>query len=126
MSFNKSSEKELAQHRVIGIRHALKVLKDAQLISEEITHPADAVIEISRRLEELERRANSAEIKTFQAKRFRSARSDCSVPAMINNIGQLFYLPTGSVILVYPSGRKAQSNLTVGHLRSKWYEYFEE
>ena len=114
------NEDELAKHRVIGIRHALKVLREAGLISEEVTRPDDAVLEISKKLEEVETRANNAELKAITAKRFRVARSDCSIPSMISNIEYLFYLPMGSVSLVYPSGRKAQSNLTVGHLRNKW------
>lgn len=39
-------EKELKKHRVIGIRHALKVLKETGLIEERITFPQDASEEI--------------------------------------------------------------------------------
>lgn len=100
-----------SKHRVIGIRHALKVIREAGLIPDGITHPDDAVIELSKTLK-----------KADSAKRFRSARSDSSIPAMKKNIETMFDLPPGSVSLVYPSGRKAPKNAKVTNLRKKWDE----
>lgn len=97
------------KHRVIGIRHALKVLREAGLISSGVTYPEDAVLEISKVYQ-----------KAANAKRYRVARSDSSIPSMIKTIEETFNLPSGSVSLSYPSGRKAGTNATVGSLRKNW------
>ena len=102
-----------AKHRVIGIRYALKVIREAGLIPYGITHPDDAVIELSKTLK-----------KADSAKRFRSARGDSTIPAMKKNIEAMFNLPPGSVNLVYPSGRKAPKNAKVANLRKKWDELY--
>jgi hypothetical protein len=82
---------ELKKHRVIGIRHTLKKIKDAGLISEGVQYPVDAV-----------------------------ARSDAPVDSIVKTIEETFNLPIGSVKLQYPSGRKARSDTTINHLRKKW------
>ncbi len=99
----------LTKHRVIGIRHALKVLKEAGLISSGVTYPEDAVIEISKKCKKAE-----------TAKRHRTARSDSSIPTLLKTIESIFNLPVGSVTLVYPSGRRAGGNATVGSFRRNW------
>ena len=98
-----------AKHRIIGIRHALKVIRDAGLISSGVTYPDDAVIELSKTLQ-----------KAQNAKRHRVARSDAAIPAVIKTIVQTFNLPSGSISVSYPSGRKAGANATVGSLRKNW------
>lgn len=113
--------KELAKHRVIGINHVLKVLREEELINDAKT-AQDAVVEIYEKLQDVK---TQADFKLSKAKRFRTARSDCSIPSMISKIEALFQLPSGSVKLVYPSGRKAQDNLTVRHLRERWNEEYE-
>jgi hypothetical protein len=102
----------LQKHRVIGIRHALKEIRDAGLIPDGITYPEDAVEELLKTL-----------TKANGAKRHRSARSDASIPSLISTIENLFLLPEGSVHLTYPSGRKARSDSSVGALRRHWENY---
>lgn len=99
----------LNKHRVIGIRHALKKIREAGLISEGITHPAGAVDELKK-----------IQFKAATAKRNRSARSDSSIPTLIRQIESVFSLPEGSVQLIYPSGQKARSYGTVGSFRRNW------
>lgn len=93
----------------MGIRHALKVLREAGLISSGVTYPEDAVIELSKTFK-----------KADGAKRHRIARSDSSIPALLKTIESTFNLPVGSVMLVYPSGRRAGGNATVGSFRRNW------
>lgn len=102
---------ELKKHRVIGIRHALRKIKDAGLISDDVLYPADAVNELSK-----------TKKKADNAKRHRSARSDAPVDSIVKQIEKTFDLPEGAVMLQYPSGRKARSDTTVGHLRKRWNE----
>lgn len=102
---------KLKKHRVIGIRHALRKIKDAGLISDDILYPEDAVDEL-----------NKTKKKAESAKRHRTARSDAPVDSIVKKIEQTFNLPEGSVKLQYPSGRKARSDTTVNHLRKKWNE----
>ncbi len=99
----------LKKHRVIGIRHTLKEIKDAGLISEDINYPADAVDELKR-----------IQARAATARRHRSARSDSSLPGLIKEIESIFNLPEGSVQLVYPSGQKTRAYGTVGTFRKNW------
>ena len=99
----------LRKHRVIGIRHTLKEIRDAGLISSGVNYPEDAVAELQKTLD-----------KANGAKRHRQARKDASIPAMVKTIETTFNLPTGSIQFVYPSGRKAGANASVGSLRSNW------
>jgi hypothetical protein len=99
----------LAKHRVIGIRHALKALRDAGLISDGVNYPEDAVIELSKTLK-----------KADNAKRHRVARKDASVPTLIKTIEATFNMPTGSVAVHYPTGRRAGANATAGSVRKRW------
>jgi len=52
--------------------------------------------------------------------RFRKAREDCSIGAVQRTLEKKFGLPPGSVKLVYPNGRKARSDSTVGILKENW------
>lgn len=100
---------ELKKHRVIGIRHTLRKIKDAGLISDAIQYPAEAVTE-------LKKTQNKAE----NAKRHRNARKDAAIPSLIKTIEKTYDLPEGCIQIVYPSGRKAGKNATVGTLRKNW------
>ncbi|MEN9866535.1 MAG: hypothetical protein RL748_2125 [Pseudomonadota bacterium] len=102
---------ELKKHRVIGIRHTLKKIKDAGLISDGVMFPDDAVDEL-----------NKTKKKAENAKRHRTARSDAPVDSIVKKIEKTFNLPEGSVKLQYPSGRKARSDTTINNLRKKWAE----
>ncbi|MEN9657305.1 MAG: hypothetical protein RL571_770 [Pseudomonadota bacterium] len=102
----------LKKHRVIGIRHTLKEIKNAGLISDGINYPSDAVAELQR----VANKANGA-------KRHRAARKDAAVPSLIQTIQSLFDLPEGSVQLVYPSGRRAGANASIGSFRRNWENY---
>lgn len=59
-------------------------------------------------------------IRTAKPTRFRKARSDASVSSIEQTIEKKFGLPGGSVKLVYPSGRKARMDATVGSLLAHW------
>jgi hypothetical protein len=104
----------LRKHRVIGIRHTLKQIKNAGLISDGITYPDDAVAELLQTFG-----------KANNAKRHRAARKDASIPALVQTIAAMLDLPEGSVQLVYPSGRRAGANASVGSLRRNWQRYEE-
>ena len=52
--------------------------------------------------------------------RYKKAKSDALVPSIQATIEKKFGLPAGSVKLVYPSGRKARSDSTVGAVRAHW------
>jgi len=99
----------LKKHRVIGIRHTLKKIRGAGLISDDVKYPSDAVGE----LQKTKRKADNA-------KRHRPARSDAPVDSIVKKIEEIFNLPDGSVRLQYPSGRKARTDTTIGQLRRKW------
>lgn len=99
----------LLKHRVIGIRHCLKEIKEAGLISNGATHPKDAVNELKR----LQRRSQSA-------RRYRKAYRTTEIATITKRIADVFSLPVDSIRLIYPTGRKAHSNATVGSLRDRW------
>ena len=63
------------KHRVIGIRHTLKQIREAGLIPDGIIYPSDAVNELKR-----------THIKANTAKRYRCARSDSSIRTVIERI----------------------------------------
>ena len=98
----------LKKHRVIGIRHTLKQIKDAGLISKGVVYPVDAVDELRKTY-----------VKASTAKRHRTARSNSSISTVIKNIESVFNLPQGSVQLLYPSGNTPQPYNTVGFLRKR-------
>ena len=100
---------ELKKHRVIGIRHTLKKIKEAGLISDGVKYPVEAVGELQK-----------TKKKAENAKRHRTARSDAPVDSIVKKIEKAFNLPEGSVKLQYPSGRKARSDTTINHLRKNW------
>ena len=99
----------LKKHRVIGIRHSLRVLKDAGLISEKVIYPSEAVDELK-----------PIKVKADSTRRQRNARRDAYIPSIVRTIEKTFKLPHGSVKLIYPSGRQAHSDATVGSLRKQW------
>lgn len=53
-------------------------------------------------------------------KRYQRARTDASIEAIQGKLEKAFGLPSGSVRLVYPGGRKMPLDFTVGDLRSRW------
>jgi hypothetical protein len=99
----------LQTHRVIGIRSALRQMKEAGLISKTVCFPADAVEELKR-----------TQLKADGATRHRKVRKDASIVAATRMIEKLFGLPKSSVKLCYPSGRKARSDSTIGALQKNW------
>ncbi|QND83911.1 Uncharacterized protein ChrSV_1684 [Chromobacterium vaccinii] len=103
------------KYRVIGIRYALKVIREAGLISDGIHYPEDAAAELLK-----------TKNKSLSARRHRAARKDAPIPTIVSKIEEVFDLPPGSVQLVYPSGTKAKSNATVGSLRKNWYRHYGE
>jgi hypothetical protein len=52
--------------------------------------------------------------------RFRVAKSDAFLSSIQKTIETKLKLPPGSVRLVYPSGRKARTDSTVGAFRKHW------
>ena len=100
---------EQRKHRVIGIRHALKNLKDAGLISEGVNYPDHAVGELLKIL-----------AKANGGKRFRVGRSDASIKKMTKSVETVFGLPEGSVKLIYPTGRRARADSTIGAFKRYW------
>ena len=52
--------------------------------------------------------------------RFKVLRSDSSIETAQKTVETTFGLPTGAVKLVYPSGRKARADSTVGALLKYW------
>ena len=52
--------------------------------------------------------------------RYRKARSDATIESIQRTLEDKFGLPSGSVKLVYPSGRKARADATVGSLVVHW------
>lgn len=58
--------------------------------------------------------------RTEQPIRFRAAKADAHLSSMQATLEKTFGLPAGSVRLVYPSGRKARSDSTVGTFRDHW------
>ena len=52
--------------------------------------------------------------------RYRKAKSNSSIATVQRTLEAKFGLPEGSVKLVYPSGRKARTDSSVGALRTHW------
>lgn len=52
--------------------------------------------------------------------RQRKAKADGSVGSLQKTIEQNYGLPTGSIKIVYPSGRKARIDADIGALRAHW------
>lgn len=52
--------------------------------------------------------------------RFRKVRSDASIGSTQRILERTFGLPSGSIRLIYPSGRKARSDASVGALIKYW------
>jgi hypothetical protein len=63
-------------------------------------------------------RAETRKLET--PSRFRAVRSDASIDSIQKKIEGVFRLPTGSIKLVYPSGRKARADATVGAFLRNW------
>lgn len=61
-----------------------------------------------------------AQKKKESPRRYRGLRADGSIAAAHRTIETTFGLPEGSVRLVYPSGRKARSDATVGAFLRHW------
>ncbi|KIC37244.1 hypothetical protein [Leisingera sp. ANG-M7] len=58
--------------------------------------------------------------RTEDATRYRIARSDAPIRTITDKIEEVFGLPTGSVVLVKPDGRKKRSDATIQSLRDEW------
>lgn len=58
--------------------------------------------------------------RTAKPIRHRKAKADGSVGTLQRTLEKNFGLPTGSVRIVYPSGRKARVDADVGALRNHW------
>lgn len=58
--------------------------------------------------------------KKMNPKRFKILRSDASVESATLTITKISGLPRNSIKLVYPSGRKARSDSTIGALVKQW------
>ncbi|HUD42700.1 MAG TPA: hypothetical protein VMR06_11990 [Dokdonella sp.] len=52
--------------------------------------------------------------------RQRKAKADGSIGTLQKTIEKNYGLPTGSIKIVYPSGRKARIDADVGALRTHW------
>lgn len=52
--------------------------------------------------------------------RYRRAKANSSIFSAQKTIEAMFGLPRGSIKLVYPSGRRARTDSTVGVLRDHW------
>jgi hypothetical protein len=52
--------------------------------------------------------------------RFRKARRDALIGSLQTTIESKFGLPSGSVKLVHPSGRRARSNSSVQAFKNRW------
>jgi hypothetical protein len=101
----------LKEHRVIGIRYTLKVIKNAGLISKGVVCPGQAVEELQK-----------TKFKADTAKRHRNVRKDSSVATLMVNIEKVFGLPAGSVKLVDPGNRVINSKRTVEYIKNIWRE----
>lgn len=55
--------------------------------------------------------------------RYKALRIDSYIPSAERTIERMLKLPVGSVRLVYPSGRKARSDVTVGALLRNWKKF---
>lgn len=62
----------------------------------------------------------AARKKVAKPIRFKALRVDASIQSAQRTIEHKLKLPTGSVKLVYPSGRKARIDATVGALLRHW------
>ena len=66
--------------------------------------------------EDLDNINNSAAVGT----RFKVARSDASIKTIQSTIEKIFGLPKGSVSLLTPEGKKANTRSSIRKLRNKW------
>ncbi len=57
-----------------------------------------------------------------EPRRYRKARATSSIRAARKVIEDIFGYPKGAVQIVYPNGRQARSDSTVGNLRRRWAE----
>lgn len=64
--------------------------------------------------------ATKAVKRVGKAIRQRKAKADGSVGALQKTIEKNYGLPTGSIKIVYPGGRKARIDADVGALRTHW------
>ena len=62
----------------------------------------------------------AAKKKVAMPIRYTALRVDSSLEAAQRTIERMLKLPAGSVKFVYPSGRKARSDSTVGALLKHW------
>ena len=64
--------------------------------------------------------AKNAPARVSKPTRYRVAKKDASIESIQTTLEKKFGLPAGSIKLIYPSGRKARSDSTVGALRAHW------
>jgi len=65
-------------------------------------------------------KSNPKQKRKMTPTRFKVLRSDGSIETAQKTIETTFGLPVGAVKLVYPSGRKARADSTVGALLKYW------
>lgn len=58
--------------------------------------------------------------KNQNAVRYRAARIDARISSIARRIEKDYKLPDGSVVLVYPSGRRPAQDITIEDLLKKW------
>lgn len=58
--------------------------------------------------------------RAAKAIRYRKAKVNGSIGSLQKTIEKQFGLPSGSIKIVYPSGRKARIDADVGALREHW------
>jgi len=64
--------------------------------------------------------AKNATKRTETPVRYRDARGDASIKTISKRIEKDYGLPTGSVKIENPTGKKARSDGKVGSLRKRW------
>jgi hypothetical protein len=65
--------------------------------------------------------ARKTKVREYAAKRTFSMRSDASVGSAQEEIERVFGLPSGSVSLFLPTGRRARSDKSIGALIQDWH-----
>ena len=64
--------------------------------------------------------SDSGSTRNYSGTRFKVARSDASIKSIQASIEKVFGLPRGSVCLLTPENKKANSNSSIKKLRDKW------
>jgi hypothetical protein len=65
---------------------------------------------------------NGKRLRNEVPSRFRKFRDDASIASVQRSLAKISGLPSGSVKIVYPSGRKVRTDSDVGKLKFYWNE----